>query len=135
MSTNKIIVLLVSITLILGLQLISSCGGGGGGGAPAPVPGVASGQIQAFGSVVVNEVEFQTATVQVTVEDNPASLRDLREGMVIKIKGTFDDNGLTGNANTIRFEDNVEGPITAVTETLPGIVKSATVMGQMVIFE
>jgi hypothetical protein len=133
--------------------LIVSCGGGGGGsnsgGGTGGLPGgsvetgVSAGEIEGFGSIIVNGVEFETSGTEVEFEDETPfqcspSLSDdcgLKVGMLVAMDSSFDDNGTTGSAFRIRFEDNLEGPIGAYAETTPGFVKTLTVMAQTVIVE
>ncbi len=120
------------LTLIIFAFSMAACGGGGGG---TTISGRSAGEIEGFGSVIVNGVEFETESTEVEIEGETASINDLQEGMVVEIEGTFDDNGLTGTANTIFAEDNIEGPITAMTETTPGLIITMEVMGQPVVVE
>jgi hypothetical protein len=135
------------------LLTVVSCGGGGGGsgsgGGTGGLPGgavetgVSAGEIEGFGSIIVNGIEFETSGTEVEFEDEAPfqcspSLSDdcgLKKGMLVAMDSSFDDNGTTGSAFRIRFEDNLEGPISAVTETTPGFVKTLTVMAQSVIVE
>ena len=123
---------LLSLTLLFG-TLFSGCGGGSGGGtsiAPTPPPpppppppsggiirtGIASGPIDGFGSVIVNGVRYETTNATITVDDNPGAESDLSVGQIVQITGTVNEDestGLieTGEADTIVFDDTVEGPI------------------------
>jgi hypothetical protein len=101
---------------MIGLILIPpliSCGdgdknlaGGGIGGT-----GISVGAITGFGSVFVNGIEFNTDNAEIYVDGDAASESDLGIGMVIAVKGTFDENGLTGTADRITYEELVEGPV------------------------
>jgi len=113
--------------------VFSGCGGGGGGGtsiAPSPPPppppppptggisrsGIASGPISGFGSVIVNGVHYETTNAAITVDDNPGAESDLEVGQIVQITGTVTEDETTGliesgEADTILFDDNVEGPI------------------------
>jgi len=122
-------------TLIIFTFIVTSCGGGGGDVGGAAISGRSAGEIEGFGSIMVNGVEFETESAEVQIEGETASINDLQEGMVVEIEGTFDANGLTGTANTIFMEDNVEGPITSMTETTPGLIITMDVMGQPVVVE
>ena len=100
--------------------LLTGCGGGGGGGGgggtggvpdpgdggdPAPPPidgidrgGAAIGPIDGFGSVIVNGVRFDTDNAVIVVDGAAASLSDLEVGQVVVVVGTFDEDGLNGEA-------------------------------------
>ncbi|MDH3945283.1 MAG: DUF5666 domain-containing protein, partial [Chromatiales bacterium] len=115
-------------TLFATAITVTGCGGGGGGGSdPAVVPppepppiggiegtGLAVGVISGFGSVIVNGVRYETSDATITVDDNPGSESDLAVGQVIVLKGSIDDSGTTGTADTIDFDAEVEGPIASI---------------------
>jgi len=97
--------------------------GGGTGGT-----GISTGVITGFGSVIVNDVEFDVFGTLITVNDNTAAENSLRLGMVAKIRGTFDPDGLTGVADLLDAENAVLGPISGFGPE----VDSFTVLGQKV---
>ena len=85
-----------------------SAGGIGGTGA------VATGTITGFGSVFVNGVEFETTGSSFDVDDDSAATEaDLALGMVVTIVGTINNDGVTGTANSIQYDDEVEGPVSS----------------------
>ena len=55
--------------------------------------------------------------------------------MFVEVKGEFNDDGITGTATKVKFEDNLEGPITSISASSTGLVKTLVVMGQTVIVE
>ncbi|BCR06746.1 hypothetical protein DESUT3_38150 [Desulfuromonas versatilis] len=129
----------LATALLFSGGLVAGCGGGGGGGGgggPTSTTGVSSGTIQGFGSVIVNGVRFNTdnATFVIEGDDNP-SQSDLREGMIVLIDGSFDDNGTTGTATLVTRGDDLEGPVASITETTPGLVKVLSILGHNVIVE
>ncbi len=122
---NKLSVLTI-LTLLAGL---AGCGGGGGGGdltaSPPPPPpppptsgigrtGFAYGPISNFGSIIVNGVEYETGSTVFTNDDEPGSESDLKVGDVVVVVGTIDDNGTTGTADQVFFDDAVTGPVQSV---------------------
>jgi len=118
------------------------CGGSGGGDSssgsttPASTSGVSQGRIEGFGSVFVNGVEWETDSVEIEIEGSPGfSESDLQIGMLVTVEGSLDDDGTTGTATSISFDDNLEGPITSITTSSTGSVKTLLVMGQTVIVE
>ncbi len=134
------------ITLITSLVFLSlaACGGGGGGdGAQSPPPpppppppgggigrtGVAFGPIANFGSVIVNGVEYETDSAVFTIDGEPGSESDLRVGDIVVVKGTRDDNGTTGSADEVLFDDIVKGPVASVDLAASSLV----VLGQTVL--
>lgn len=129
-------------TALLSSLLMVACGGGsggGGGGGSAATPVTSSGAITAKGSIFVNGVEFETEGAQLEMENEAPrtiGLDDsiLRRGMIVEVEGEVNDDGRTGRATRIRFEDNIEGPIASVTSTSP-LVKTLVILGQTVIVE
>jgi len=124
------------------LVSLSACGGGGGGTTVAPPPppppppptggigrnGVAVGTVTDFGSIFVNGVEYSTNAADFTINDSTGDESDLSVGDVVTVRGTIDDNGTTGTADTVTFDDLVKGPVDSV--NVDG--NSLVVMGQTV---
>lgn len=116
---------------------IPACGGNSNGASPPPPPsppptggigrtGIAIGPVSTFGSVVVNGVRYDTSTAVFTVNDDSGTQDDLRVGDVIVVRGTIDDNGTTGTANEVLYDDVVKGPVASV--DIPA--NSIVVLGQ-----
>jgi hypothetical protein len=101
------------------IGLLSGCGSGGaatGVGGAASGSSAASGTITGFGSVYVNGKKYETngASLKVDGQEVPctvsvASKCGLKEGMTVKVSGTF--SGSSHRASTITQEDTLEGPI------------------------
>ena len=95
------------------------CGGSGdsgttAGGGSSSITTV--GAITGFGSVYVNGVKFETESAEYEVEDESAfDDSALRVGMVVKVKGRINDDGRTGTANQIIYEDEIEGQVQGLT--------------------
>ena len=105
----------------------------GGGSSPYPSNGsqkATYGVITGFGSVFVNGVEYETTEAAVTVDGSGGSEDDLAIGMVVKVEGTVDSDGVHGSASSINFNDEMQGTVLGVTLT-NGVV-SLDVMGQTV---
>lgn len=123
---------------------VSSCGGGStqvaaidGSGItdtpPPPPPSVASsvvtfGSITGFGSVIINGVRYDTSNATFTVDGQPAMETDLAVGDVVLVRGTVNDDGTTGAADSVIFDDVVEAPIASIDVTTDSFV----VLGQLV---
>lgn len=89
---------------------ITSCGGGGGSTSTGTQ--VASkGVITGFGSVYVNGVKYDTTSSGIIIDDSSATSDRLKVGMVVKMKGILNDDGVTGSASSIEYEDSLEGPV------------------------
>ena len=106
---------------LLAAVLVAACGGGGGGDGTEPVAGIdrggrtiSQGPINGFGSVIVNGVHYSTAGATITIDGQPAIESQLRVGQVVRVEGTVDANGTTGVARSIRFDDDVEGPVQGI---------------------
>ena len=123
---------LITVALLVAFG-IAACGSGGSAGGGIGGTGKAVGAIASVdsGSINVNGVDFLTAGAAVTIDDSPGSESDLVQGIVVKIDGSFDDNGTTGTAVTISSNDVVEGPVTSAVNTTE---RSFEVMGQVVFY-
>ena len=121
---------------------LTGCGGGGGGSpavgiGPAgsnEVSGVAVGRIDAFGSVFVNGVEFETNKASFNVRgSNAADDSSLSVGMVVRVKGVHDNNG-HGKATEIRYDAEIEGLVSDVAvDATDSTIKHFKVFGQDVV--
>ncbi len=123
---------MLSCVIVAGMtvSLLAGCGGGGGSAQIAGIDrlGVSSGTVTGFGSVFVNGVEFETDNAVFTIDGVPGVESDLNIGQVVTITGSIDVNGTTGTANSVVFDDDVEGPISSI--DLSG--NSFVVLGQTV---
>ena len=128
------------ISLFLGLLVataIAGCGGSGDGDTfnPPPPPAATAkttvGQITGFGSIYVNGVEYDTSGAAYEVDDDVASGDDaLAVGMVVNIQGSVNPDGRTGTANSVSYDDDVEGPVSNLaTDPNDMNVKTFEVMG------
>ncbi|WP_339910900.1 DUF5666 domain-containing protein [Symmachiella dynata] len=117
---------------------VAACGGSGGSESsstqPPPPSATAQttlGQITAFGSVYVNGVEFDTAGASYDVDDTTGSSDDdLAVGMVVKIDGSVNADGRTGQASSISYDDDVEGIVeNLATDAADVNIKTFSIMG------
>lgn len=130
---TRLISLTATALLAVGL---AACGGGGGAppvNNPPPGGGIdgvgaAIGPIANFGSIFVNGVQFSTSSAQVRIENSPATESQLEVGQIVKVKGRIANDGRTGTAETVDFNDSVEGPVQSVDLTASTLV----VLGQTV---
>ena len=117
---------------------VASCGpvpqAGGGIGGTGSVATVSSGPVTKFGSVFVSGTEYDNSRTIYCIDDDPCSSENkLKLGMVILVNGTVTENYSTGQpvtrvADTIIFEESVEGVVQSVAED--GL--SLIVLGQVV---
>ena len=78
-----------------------------------------SGSITGFGSVFVNGVEFETSNTIFDIDDSGSgSESDLAIGMIVTVNGTVNDDGVTGNATSISFDDQLQGPVSGITAVI-----------------
>ncbi|NNE45939.1 MAG: hypothetical protein HKN37_04680, partial [Rhodothermales bacterium] len=123
------------------LAILAGCGGSSGGESSVQPPvqqpppsggigrnGIAVGPISTFGSIVTNGVRYDTASATFTVNDASGSEDDLRVGQIVTVKGTISDDGTTGTANEVIFDDTVKGPVASI-DLVAG---SLVVLGQTV---
>ncbi len=96
---------------------ISGCGGGTGGtgsGGDTPTSAVSTG-VMAKGSVIVNGVRFEDNAAIITIDDTPKTATiDTRDGMVVKVAGTVNADGITGTAQRVKALIEVRGTPIAV---------------------
>ena len=129
--------------LVTAIVTVAACGGGSGGagitGSPPPPPGntggitgtgvaFAIGPVTGFGSVIVNGVTYDTGSATFTLDGAAATQSDFKVGQFVLVQGTIDQGGTTGSANTVSFDDNVDGPVTSV----DSVAGSFVILGQTV---
>jgi hypothetical protein len=122
---------------------LAGCGGGGNsslaGGGIGGTGITASGAITGFGSIFVNGIEFETAGASrdvdgvMSVSDGTDDDTVLGIGMVVTVTGTLNDDGLTGTAENIQYDDAVQGPVPGPIIEIDALTRRFTVMGISVI--
>ncbi len=133
---------LTALASALALTL-SGCGGGGGsssGGEDiAGIGGsgyIATGSITGFGSVYVNGVKFETDDTDFDIEGVLGTQDNLSIGMIVRVEGTINDDGVTGNATKIIFEDELQGPVTSISAHDPLLdTRTFEILGTRVIID
>jgi hypothetical protein len=144
--TPKPVVTASALALVL-----SACGGGGGGsvasvgsdaatgagsgGGVSAAGQSTTGAIDSFGSVFVNGVKFETDDAEIIIDGERRSEDDLSVGMVVTVQGEVNDDGVTGNAQRILYDDDLTGPITRITATADGDALLLEILGFSVIVE
>lgn len=124
------------LSLLLAVTLVG-CGGSGGSAdtsqPPQPVATAQTtvGQITGFGSIYVNGVEYETDGSVYEVDDSVASDDDaLAVGMVVKVQGSVNADGVTGHADNIVYDDDIEGIVEDLaTDANDPNIKTFMVMG------
>lgn len=111
---------LKTMGIVLTTAGLVACGGSGGAPGSGGSSVAAVGQITGFGSVFVNGIEFDTSGTSFDVDDRPGTQDDLEIGMVVRVYGSRNDDGVTGRADRIVYDDDLEGPIEAITTSYKG---------------
>jgi len=137
-------ILYSAITAALAIN-IAACGSSGsdvagiGGSGITPTGGViSSGTITGFGSIFVNGVEYETSSSTFSVDDDPGTESDLAVGMVVTVNGTINADGVTGTADSVSYDDQLQGPITVAEVSdidADGITRTITVLGTTVLLD
>ena len=89
-----------------------ACGGGGSGTGATPTgePIVARGVITQMGSIWVNGVEYETPEGgSYSNDDSTSDVANYEVGQVVSIRGTRNDDGVSGTADEVEYEAEVEG--------------------------
>jgi hypothetical protein len=125
-----------AIAIVLAAGSLAACGGGGGDTSnTTPLSTTTVGTITGFGSIYVNGVRFDTSSAVYKVDGDEAfDDSALGVGMKVKVKGTKSPDGTTGTADSIYYDDDLDGPIENLTE-IDLDTKSFTVFGQLVIVD
>jgi len=97
---------------------LTACGGGNGGSST-----ILSGTITNFGSVFVNGVELETNSSSFDIDGMPGIQDDLAVGMIVNVTGTVNDDGISGDALTISFDDQIQGPVSGLGALVAGATK------------
>lgn len=129
--------------LISSLLILGGCGSSGDSNTGSINTDIAStsttGIITGFGSIFVNGIEFETSSSSFDVDDDSNSDQSaLRIGMRVKVKGTVNKDGLTGSAESVVYQSELKGPVSALTQTFdpldPTLLASVTltILGQQV---
>jgi len=114
---------------------ISACGGSAAVPVITGIGGsgfIATGTITGFGSVFVNGVEFETSNSLFDIDGSSGSQDDLAVGMVVQVSGSVNDDGVTGTATEIRFDDQLQGPVSNLVRSADGENLSFVVLGTTV---
>jgi len=122
------------------LIALNGCGGGGGGSTVAGIGGtgkIASGTITGFGSIFVNGIEYDIDNASIEVNDDDSaglSQDDLRIGMVVTVTAdVFDTNSDgdddSGVASLVVYDNEIEGPVSGISDENGGLAKSFSVLG------
>ncbi|MFT5506782.1 MAG: hypothetical protein ACI8XC_004510 [Gammaproteobacteria bacterium] len=113
---------------------LSGCGSSGidnGETADQPVSLISKGMITGFGSAYVNSVKYQTADSDITVDDESGVESDSKIGMIVSITGEIDENGHSGIAHKIVYDNELKGPVSQIDE-VDATTEILTILGQII---
>jgi hypothetical protein len=115
------------------LALASCSGGTGGTGATGGSSNAVSIGVMTKGSIIVNGVHFDDSTATIRVDDRAGTSGELQSGMVVKVRGLINDDGINGVAQQVEVEKEVRG--TVQTHDAAAVPPSLTVIGQTVLVD
>jgi hypothetical protein len=135
---------LLVMPVALALLILWGCSGGAGGdsltaGGGIGGSGVTAGSVSKFGSVFVNDVEFDTTGAVVVVDGvekgsgDQSVLDNLAIGKLVRVEGPAAGDG-TGTAQRIVYNEDVIGPVESIT-VVDGNTNKLVVMGQNVVVD
>ncbi len=106
------------IGLALLVFLLGACAGGtggtgAGGGTPPATDAVSTG-VMTSGSVIVNGVRFDDSAAIIVIDDTPKTAANLKDGMVVRVVGTVNADGVNGTAQRVEAQIEARGRVTAV---------------------
>jgi hypothetical protein len=128
-----------ALVAALALSILAACGGGGGGtggtGTTTPPPGggpvsTVSTGVMAKGSTIVNGVRFEDTSANISIDDTPKTSAALQNGMVVKVVGTVNDDGINGTAQRVKALVEARGNAASVSSA--NNTQSLVVNGQTV---
>jgi len=106
----------------LAALVVAACGGGTGGTGATGTSSVSTG-VMTKGSTIVNGVRFEDTAANITIDDTPKTLAiDLRDGMVVKVLGTVNADGINGTAQRVKALIEVRGTPTTVNTAAQSLV-------------
>jgi hypothetical protein len=97
--------------MLFAALFLSACGSGDNA---ATAKTTAKGVISGFGSLHVNGIQYATDGATVTMDGMPATVHDLKVGMVVTVTGKVNDDHTAGSATRIDFSDLLQGPVSAI---------------------
>jgi len=114
---------------------LAGCGGGGDAAMDGGTggTGIVSTGVMVKGSVVVNGVRFEDNAANIVVDDTPKTPAALRDGMVVRVNGRVNDDGINGTAERVETQIEVRGFVTSV--DAPANPQSLVVLGQTVLVD
>lgn len=113
--------------------LLFGCGGGGGGGTGGTGVVVVSSGVMTKGSVILNGVRYDDTAANVVIDDKPKFPIDLRDGMVVQVRGRIAERG--GTAQQVEAQIEVRGTAEVTALGVASRPQTFVVLGQTVIVD
>ena len=116
---------------------LAACGGSSGNGdnsqppvTQQPTPITVAGKVTGFGSIYVNGIRFETNSATYDLDDATGSSdSDISVGMYVVVQGSLNADGMSGTADSVHYDDEVEGPVEELmTDMGDPTVKTFTVL-------
>ena len=106
------------------IAMLVACGGGGGGGsddnAATSESVVARGVITQLGSIWVLGVEYETPDGNsYSSDDSTSTVADYKVGQVVRLRGRRNNDGISGTADEVEYEAEIEGEASG--DTIHGV--------------
>lgn len=96
-------------------SVVAACGGGTGGTGATNTTSAVSQGVMTKGSTIVNGVRFEDTTANIFIDDTPkTNSAALQNGMVVKVLGTVNHDGINGTAQRVKALIEVRGTPTSV---------------------
>lgn len=131
MKTIHISKYMLQAAILPTLLVLSACGGGGGSNSGVnsdTQTSTTSSGVMTKGSVIVNGVRYEDSTANIVLDDTPKQASSLKDGMVVKLSGRINADGISGTADNIKVENEVRGAVQVINTTaLPAYIE---VLGQ-----
>ena len=116
--------------------VLAACGGSSGDGnngdnSQQSTPITVAGKVTGFGSIFVNGIRFETNSATYELDDATGSSdSDISVGMYVVVTGSLNADGVSGTADSVYYDDEVEGPVAGLaTDPDDETVKTFAVLG------
>jgi hypothetical protein len=103
----------VSFALAALALAAGGCGGGDGGIGGTGTTAVVSTGVMTKGSVILNGVRYDDSRTAIRLDDVQAMPAALKTGMVVKLRGRINADGINGTAEKVEAENEVRGTVQA----------------------
>jgi hypothetical protein len=125
MKHRRIRIWIGCLSILILAGFIAACGGAGGsadGGIGGT--GISIGAITrtGVGSIDVNKVQFDIASANIIIDGTQGNESDLALGQVVRVEAEFNNDGVTGTATSVLYDDNLKGPVDTINASTRAMV-------------